>query len=108
MVKELKEEQEVPVRFSQRASVSIAGVLGGVIMAMGVPWVVLSCGQILGHGVLTTLCIIAIVLGGTVSLASAFFGLVMPSQIGEFGRQGLDIADRALELRKKKRSILQK
>ena len=45
MVKELKEEQEVPVRFSQRASVSIAGVLGGVIMAMGVPWVVLSCGR---------------------------------------------------------------
>ena len=106
MVKVSQQEQEQPVRFAlDRAAISVSGVFGGVLMAMGVPWIVLAFGQTLGHGVLTTLCILAIVLGGTVSLTAAFFGLVMPSQIGEFGKQGLDVAERAMDLKEKKNAL---
>jgi hypothetical protein len=50
-------------------------------IAIGVPWVLLTNGQSLGPHVLTALIIIALCIGGAVSLVSAFFGLVIPRHI---------------------------
>jgi len=69
------------VRFNTTGT-SVAGAIAGVIMAIGVPWVVLTHGQVLGTGSQTLLVWVGVVLGGSISFVSAFFGLVMPSQVG--------------------------
>ncbi len=59
----------------------VVGVLSGVAISIGVPYVVLAQGANLGSGVQTALIIAALVVGGSVSIASAVLGLVMPRRI---------------------------
>ena len=56
-------------------------MLSGVAISIGVPYVVLAQGANLGNGVQTALIIAALVVGGSVSIASAVLGLVMPRRI---------------------------
>jgi hypothetical protein len=60
---------------------SVPGVVGGVLLAVGVPFVLLNYGQILGEGKLFVLVAGSVIGGGLIILVSAFFGLVMPSHI---------------------------
>ena len=64
---------------------SIAGVIGGVAIAIGVPWVFLTHGQLLNQSTLTIICIGAVALGGIIGLTATFFGLAMPQQMGNWG-----------------------
>jgi len=64
-------------------SASVSGVLGGVAVALGVPWIILNYGQVLAQNVQTWLVIGSVVLGGFIVLVSAFFGLVLPTQVNE-------------------------
>ena len=82
-----KNGKEQVVRFANQAA-SISGVVGGVIIALGVPWIILSYGQVLGQTVQTGLVIGSIALGGLITLASAFFGVVIPSHVNDYhGKQ---------------------
>jgi hypothetical protein len=67
--------------FNASSAVAIGGALSGASIAVGVPWVLLANGQSLGPSILTALVILAMAIGGGVSLVSAFFGLVMPRHI---------------------------
>lgn len=60
---------------------AVVGVLAGVAIALGLPWIVLTYGQALGPGVLTLIIIAALVIGGLIALTAAFFGAVMPSVV---------------------------
>jgi hypothetical protein len=75
-----KGQQEV-VRFSTTGA-AVAGALAGVAIAIGVPWVILAFGQVLGAHTQLILVWVGVIMGGLISLTSAFFGLVMPSQVG--------------------------
>jgi len=77
------------VRFSTTGT-SVAGALSGVAMAIGVPWVLLTHGQALGTSSQTLLVWVGVVLGGAIAFVSAFFGLVMPSQVGSEPWRGPD------------------
>jgi hypothetical protein len=57
------------------------GILGGVLIALGVPYIALAYGQPLGTGAQITIAIIGAASGALVSLVSAFFAIVMPSRI---------------------------
>jgi len=78
-----KENRNQNVQFANNPGASFAGTIGGSIIAVGVPWVVLVYGQSLGHTVQTWTVIGSIILGGFIILISAFFGLVMPSQVNQ-------------------------
>src|SRR4051812_32108117 len=75
------QSQQEFVRFSATGA-SIAGAISGVVMAIGVPWVVLAHGAALGPGTQTALVWVGVIAGALIALTSAFFGLVMPSQVG--------------------------
>jgi hypothetical protein len=79
----MSDEKQVPhaLSFNTSSAVAIAGALSGAGIAIGAPWVLLANGQSLGPGILTALVILALAIGGGVSLVSAFFGLVMPRHI---------------------------
>jgi hypothetical protein len=60
---------------------SVAGVIGGVALAIGLPWVLLVNGQILGQNILTILIMIAVIGGVFISFVSAVLGVVMPTSV---------------------------
>ena len=74
-------QHEHGVSFGGGGHVAAVGALSGMAIAIGVPWVLLANGQSLGAPVLTTLIIVALCVGGLVSLVSAFFGLVIPRRV---------------------------
>lgn len=76
-----REDHEGEVSFGSGGHTGAIGVLGGVAIAIGVPWVLLSQGQALGSNALLALVVTAVVCGAAVSLVSAFFGLVMPNRV---------------------------
>jgi len=78
----LKEKEEPAVTFGNGNPASAFGILGGVAIALGVPWIILSQGQCLGVPAQLGISIAGLALGSLVSLTSAFFGLVMPSHVG--------------------------
>ncbi len=69
------------VRFNTTGA-SIAGSLSGAAIAIGAPWVLLRYGTVLPGSTLTILVSVAVGAGALITLASAFFGLVLPSQTG--------------------------
>lgn len=75
------EKEKDSVRFGGGGAASVAGVIAGVCIAIGVPLVVLNFGQLLPQSVLTGLVIAGVAIGGVVSLVSAFFGIVMPMSV---------------------------
>ncbi len=60
----------------------VLGLIGGLIFAIGVPFVVLKYGQILGQAFSITIVIGSVIIGGLTCLTTIFFGLVMPSSVG--------------------------
>jgi hypothetical protein len=57
------------------------GVIGGVTMALGLPWIVLVYGPHLAEGVQLTVIILGLLGGGTLAVVSAFFGIVIPTAV---------------------------
>jgi len=72
---------ESGVRFGGKI-IALFGMLAGMVIALGLPFMILVYGSALGVGVETTIIIIAVLVGGLISLTAAFFGLVMPNKIG--------------------------
>lgn len=68
------------LRFGGR-SMGAIGVLGGVAIALGLPYLVLTFGQGLGPVMQGLIVIGALVIGGGVACVAAFFGAVMPTVI---------------------------
>jgi hypothetical protein len=68
------------LNFGGSSAVAVAGTLSGVAIALGGTWLVLAYGPALSLGTTlsTALVIVALALGGGVSVVAAFFGLVMP------------------------------
>jgi hypothetical protein len=62
--------------------VAVTGIIGGVVLALGFPWIVLAYGQALGPTLLVVFIISGLSAGGLVALVSAFFGLVIPREVG--------------------------
>ena len=59
------------------------GVLGGVAIAVALPYIVLVYGKDLGAGVHAIIILLALLVGGTVTVISAFFAVVIPREIKE-------------------------
>ena len=73
------------VSFGGGNGTAVAGILAGMVIAVGAPLVLLVFGQALGATALLWLVIVAVSIGGAVSIVSAFFGLVMPHHVrGKF------------------------
>lgn len=75
------ENNQNVVSFGKSSIVSVAGIIGGTVLAICIPWIVLTHGDVLGQKVNTILVIGSILIGGLVMLTSAFFGLVMPNKV---------------------------
>ena len=73
-------KHEPAVRFSK--GMALAGVVGGVVIAVGLPALLILFGQFLGVVVITILSVLALITGGGLAVVSAFFGTVMPSRAG--------------------------
>ncbi len=73
------------VRFGGKIAATI-GVLGGVAVAAGLPTVVLIYGENLGVPAQVTLMILALLVGGAISAASAILGIVIPTAASGGGR----------------------
>ena len=76
-----QDQNQNELSFGNGSSVSVVGVLSGAAICIAVPYVVLAQGHDLGAGIQTALVIASLVMGGSVSIVSAFFGLVMPRRI---------------------------
>jgi hypothetical protein len=61
--------------------ISLVGVMGGVIIAVGLPYVVLAYGGDLSSGAKVALIILGILTGGLIALASAVVGIAMPKAV---------------------------
>lgn len=81
-------EQSDVVRFSSAAS--IFGSMAGAAIAIGVPWVILAHGQSLGAPTQVTFLWVGIIAGAVIAATSAFFGVVIPNQVGGYDRQHLE------------------
>jgi len=77
------EEQKntASVSFGSKGIVPASGAVVGAAIAIGVPWVVLANGQILGSETITRVILTAVFGGCIISLVSVFFGLVIPSSV---------------------------
>jgi hypothetical protein len=83
-----KENEKVQANVQFRSggtTIAVAGVIGGAGIALGLPLIVLVYGQSLGSTLLTIFVITALLIGGTVALASAVLGLVIPQQVNGAG-----------------------
>lgn len=83
MSEEMKEKEHVKanVVFGAGSEIAVTGIIGGVVLALGFPWIVLAYGQALGPTLIVVFVLSGLVLGGVVALTSAFFGLVMPKHV---------------------------
>ena len=84
----MNEEQKKPekihanVLFGEGTLIAVTGVIGGVVLALGFSWIVMAHGQALGTTLIVIFVLAGLVFGGTVAVASAVLGLVMPRQVG--------------------------
>ncbi len=83
MSEETKNPQKIHanVLFGEGNHIAVTGIIGGVVLALGFPWITLAYGQALGPTLLVIFILSGLVMGGLVALTSAFFGLVMPRQV---------------------------
>lgn len=80
------EKLQANVQFrSGGPTIAVAGIIGGACIALGLPLIVLCFGQSLGSTLLTIFVITALLIGGTVALAAAVLGLVIPQQVNGAG-----------------------
>jgi hypothetical protein len=76
-----EKSENTEIRFGNGA-ISAVGAVSGMGIAIGAPWVLLEHAAILGQVATTCLVVLALAMGGAISLVSAFFGLVMPRRVG--------------------------
>ena len=76
-----KEDSMRPDRVEFSHTIPLLGVLGGLALALGTCYIMLVHGEHLPVGVQTAVIIMALLLGGTAVLVSAFFGVVMPRSV---------------------------
>jgi hypothetical protein len=62
-----------------------AGILGGVAIALGVPYIVLAYGADLGSGAKTALIILGLIAGSLLALVTAVVGIAIPTRITDAG-----------------------
>jgi hypothetical protein len=67
------------MRFS--GALGYFGVIGGVVIALGLPWLMLLYGQDLPVWVRPTVIILALLLGGLLAAASVVVGITIPSAL---------------------------
>lgn len=73
---------EGEVVFGNKQMAVVLGILGGVIVAAGLPTMVLLYGQNMGVAAQLTVIILALLIGGALAGVSAFFAIVIPSSVG--------------------------
>jgi hypothetical protein len=61
--------------------ISLFGVLGGVVIAVGLPYIVLAFGGDLSSGAKVALIILGLLAGSLIALASAVVGIAMPKTV---------------------------
>jgi hypothetical protein len=61
--------------------ISLFGVLGGVTIAVGLPYIVLAFGSDLSSGAKVALIITGLLAGSLIALASAVVGIAMPKTV---------------------------
>jgi hypothetical protein len=76
------EKVHADVTFGRGDLIGMTGIIGGVVLALGFSWIVLAYGQALGATLTVIFVLAGLLMGGLVALVSAFFGLVMPRQVG--------------------------
>lgn len=76
------------VVFGGGSVIAVAGVIGGILLALGFPWIVLAYGQALGSTLMVIFVVLGLLLGAVVALASAVLGLVIPREVGGGAPQG--------------------
>ncbi|MBI3830461.1 MAG: DUF2807 domain-containing protein [Planctomycetes bacterium] len=68
--------------------IGAVGVLAGLLIALGLPAIVLVYGDVLGPVIQTLVILLALCGGGLVALVAAFFGTVVPRAIEQSGGFG--------------------
>jgi hypothetical protein len=63
------------------SALGYVGALGGVVIAVGVPWIVLVYGGQLSSSVQATVIILALISGAVVAVASTIVGITIPTAI---------------------------
>jgi len=76
-----KDNSKTNVSFGGGSAVAVTGILGGMAIAVGIPWIVLEHGKDLDPKLLMVLALTGLIAGGLVALVSAFFGLVIPRDV---------------------------
>jgi len=61
--------------------ISLFGVIGGVLIAVGLPFIVLVFGSDLSSGAKVALIILGLLAGSLIALASAVVGIAMPKTV---------------------------
>ncbi len=60
---------------------ALAGIIAGVLIAVGVPAIALLTPQNIEGSARCVLTVIALIAGGIVTVVSAFFGIVIPKEV---------------------------
>ncbi len=68
-------------RFSASSPLGYFGVLGGVAIALGLPWLILAYGAFLPDGARLAVIILSLLVGGLLALASAVVGITIPTTV---------------------------
>lgn len=70
------------VTFGNSRWLSVTGVVGGIVFGLGGAYLVLTLGQGLDKWVMDAALFGSLVLGAGIAVTSAFFGIVIPNQVG--------------------------
>jgi hypothetical protein len=62
-------------------NLSFFGVLSGVAVTLGLPYIILVYGKHLSEGIQVILILLAVIGGGLITLTAVFFGIVIPKRI---------------------------
>ncbi len=68
-------------RFSASSLLGYFGVLGGVAIALGVPWLILAYGASFSERARLAIIILALLVGGLLAVASAVVGITIPTTV---------------------------
>jgi hypothetical protein len=67
------------IQFSK--NLSIFGLLAGIFITLGLPYIILVYGKHLSEGIQVMFIIMAVVGGGLITLIAVFFGIVIPKKL---------------------------
>jgi hypothetical protein len=69
------------IKFEHGRLLALCGLIGGVLIAILVPAIVLKLGATLTSQMQFILVIVSVSIGGLIALTAAFFGTVIPSSV---------------------------